>query len=390
MFDHVLGGFSVRLTEDEAIRLSRHPAVLWVEENGWLSGADTQFNPPSWGLDRIDDRWLPLDGSNFHLLSGAGVRVYVLDSGIRTSHVDFGGRAVPAYGAVNDGWGANDCNGHGTHVAGIIAGTEHGVAKGARVHSVRVLNCQNGGTWDDFIEGVQWITANHVHPALVNASISGPGHSSADKAVQDSIDHGLLYVIASGNDRIDACTVTPARVGAALTVAGTGESDSVYYWSNQGSCVDLFAPGENIVSLGHANDQATTVKTGTSMAAPHVAGVAAMYLSAYPSATPSQVANAVIGASTTGVIPSSDLFPASPNRLLFSDFITCPTGTSACSETCVNLQNNSSHCGGCGIVCNGTCTQGSCVPEPVCPSGTWNCCSDGVCRSSAMCTRIGC
>jgi subtilisin family serine protease len=389
LYDTVLGGFAVRMSEQAAQKLSEDPRVRWVEEDGYVRGADIQANPPSWGLDRIDERTLPLDLAYFHLLSGTGVRVYVLDSGIRVTHQDIAGRAFAGFGAVDDGWGTDDCNGHGTHVAATIGGTAFGVAKGVTLSSVRVLNCSNQGTWIDFIEGVQWITANHIAPAVVNASISGAPNSSADLAVLQSIDAGLLYVMAAGNDALDACSFSPGRVGPALTVGATDVFDAVYAFSNQGTCVDIFAPGVNILSAGRANDTEQVARTGTSMAAPHVTGVAATYLSANPNAAPIDVVNAIVGNTTTNLITGLDQTTA--NRLLYSNFVSCLPGASVCAERCVDLQSDLMNCGACGVSCEYGCSGGQCsAPPPSCPPGKERCCPDNVCRYPAMCAKLGC
>jgi hypothetical protein len=227
-----------------------------------------------------------------------------------------------------------------------------------------------------------------VHPAVVIANVSGSANTSADEAVLTSIDHNLLYVVPAGNDGGDACANSPARVGPALTVGATGRTDQVYFASNQGTCVDIFAPGEEIPGPSSSDDTTITSAWGTSEAAPHVAGVAATYLAANPTATSIEVMNAIVGASTVNVI--TGLGVGSPNRLLFSDFVTCPTGTTLCSGRCADLTTEKANCGACGATCTGTCSGGTCTPAPVCPSGTRDCCHDGVCRPFAVCSRIEC
>lgn len=315
-YEHSLQGFSVRMPEERARNLARHPKVEMVEENGWVEATATQYYPP-WGLDRIDQRFRPLDSAFTYHTTASNVHVFVVDSGLRLTHSEFAGRVSAGYTAVVDGRQLSDCTGHGTHVAGIVAGTTYGVAKGVIIHPVRVLDCYNNGTFDQVIKGVDWVTANsHLKPAVANMSLRGGANTSLDTAVRNSIAAGITYVVAAGNDTANACNYSPARVAEAITVANSTSSDARYTDSNFGSCVDLFAPGTSILSAYHSSDTATAYLTGTSMASPHVAGVAALYLATRPTALPSTVATALIDKSTKNVL--TNIGVGSPNRLLYS------------------------------------------------------------------------
>jgi subtilisin family serine protease len=257
-----------------------------------------------------------LDHNYTYNTTGRGVNVYVIDSGIRRTHREFQGRAVAAFDAMGDGQNANDCQGHGTHVAGTIGGATYGVARDARLYSVRVLGCDNRGTWSGIIAGVDWVTANHVKPAVANMSLGGDVTLALDQAVKNSIAAGVTYVVAAMNENRDACNVSPARAENTITVGATTDSDGRASFSNYGACVNIFAPGFGITAAGFTSDDATAVKSGTSMAAPHVAGVAALYLEANPNATPAEVSRAILGAATADQL--SDVGPGSPNLMLFS------------------------------------------------------------------------
>jgi subtilisin family serine protease len=319
-YSHALRGFAATMGAAQARRMAADPAVAYVQPNVVHRASETQANPPSYGLDRIDQRNLPLDNSYTYARTASEVRAYIVDTGIRTSHADFGGRAVSGFDAV-DGGAADDCNGHGTHVAGTVGGTAHGVAKGVQLVAVRVLNCQGSGTTAQVVAGIDWVTANAVEPAVANMSLGGGADTVLDTAVRNSIGSGVSYAIAAGNGLLglfplDACTQSPARVAEALTVSATDSSDRKASWANRGTCVDVFAPGIGITSAWSTGDTATNTISGTSMAAPHVAGAAALYLSANPAATPAQVGSAIIGAATPGVVTSPG--NGSPNRLLYT------------------------------------------------------------------------
>jgi aqualysin 1 len=332
VYKHALRGFALTATESQALALSQDPRVEFVEEDlptypaqeeeeeQALPGA-TQPSPP-WGLDRIDQRD-SRDNVYTYNAAGAGVNVYVIDSGIRASHRDFGGRVVSAYSAINDGYGTGDCLGHGTHVAGTIGGNTYGVAKLARLHSVRVFGC-NGGTVATMIAGIDWVSAYHQKPAVANLSGSavdanrrGAASPALDQAVRNLIARGVTFVAAAMNDNQDAANVSPARVSEALTVGAVDINSAKATFSNYGSVVDLFAPGVGILSTGHRSDTEAREDQGTSMAAPHVAGVAALYLQNNPGAAPATVASAIINGATTGRL-IGNLGAGSPNRLLYS------------------------------------------------------------------------
>ncbi|MFB9661744.1 S8 family serine peptidase [Glycomyces mayteni] len=299
------------MTASEAERLAADPDVAYVEQNQAIELQATQTDPPSWGLDRIDQATLPLDASYTYPNAGAGVHAYIIDTGIWAPTADFSGRTATGYSAILPGLQGLDCNGHGTHVAGTVGGTTYGVAKQATIVPVQVLNCLGSGTTAGVIQGVDWVTANAVKPAVANMSLGGGLSDALDAAVAASIASGVTYAVAAGNETADACGVSPARTPAAITVAASTDADARADFSNFGSCVDLFAPGQDITSpylLG-----TPSALSGTSMASPHVAGAAAVYLSAHPTATPAQVAAALTGAATTGAITDAQ---GSPNLLL--------------------------------------------------------------------------
>ncbi|HLM54846.1 MAG TPA: S8 family peptidase [Pyrinomonadaceae bacterium] len=316
VYKHALLGFSIRLNERAAEALAHDPRVESVEEDGVVTASATQTNPP-WGLDRIDQRDRPLNGQYNYTPTGAGVHAYIIDTGIRASHTQFTGRVGNGATAISDGNGTNDCNGHGTHVAGTVGGTTYGVAKGVTLHPVRVLDCAGNGTDSGVIAGVDWVRANRVLPAVANMSLGGGASSALDTAVNNAINAGITFVAAAGNDYgANACNYSPARVANAITVGSTTSTDTRSDFSNIGTCLDIFAPGSSIQSAWYTSDTAAATIDGTSMASPHVAGVAALYLQNNTSASPATVANAIITTATTNRL--TGIGTGSPNRLLYS------------------------------------------------------------------------
>jgi subtilisin family serine protease len=315
VFNNAMRGFTVNLSEAQARKLAANPAVDYVEQNQVFHVETTQTNPPSWGVDRIDQANLPLDSRYNYTSTGAGVNVYVIDTGVRVSHSTFGGRARNGYDFVDNDAVAQDGNGHGTHVAGTIAGSQYGVAKGATVYGVRVLDNSGSGTTAGVIAGIDWVTSNAVKPAVANMSLGGGVSTALDDAVRRSISSGVTYAIAAGNSNANASTSSPARVTEAITVGATTNTDARASYSNYGSLLDIFAPGSSITSSWNTSDTATNTISGTSMATPHVAGAAARYLQSNKSATPSQVATALINSSTKNKVTSPGT--GSPNRLLY-------------------------------------------------------------------------
>jgi len=322
VFQHALLGFHGRMSAAAAAALAADPRVDYVEEVGLVGLVTTQAGA-TWGLDRIDQHALPLSTTYSYTSTGAGVTAYIIDTGIRFTHTQFGGRAVSGFDAV-DGGSADDCNGHGTHVSGTVGGATFGVAKDVRLVAVRVLNCSGSGSTAGVIAGIDWVTSDHVPgaPAVANMSLGGGRSSALDTAVRNSIADGVSYAIAAGNGNIfglakNACRTSPARVAEAMTVSATDIADKKAPWANYGSCVDWFAPGVGITSSWNSSDNATSTISGTSMATPHTTGVAALYLQLHPGATPQEVRDALFAATTKGVVTSSR---TTNNHLLFTDY----------------------------------------------------------------------
>ncbi|MFE1172590.1 S8 family peptidase [Streptomyces sp. NPDC058773] len=318
----VLKGYSAAMTADQARRVAADPGVDYVEQDAEVRASAVQSDPPSWGLDRVDQEALPLDRSYSYASTASDVTAYVVDTGIRTSHSQFQGRASVGADEVGDGQNGQDCAGHGTHVAGTIGGKDYGVAKGVRLVSVRALNCSGKGSSSSIIAAADWITAHAAKPAVVNMSINGGRNSSEDSAIKKSIAAGVTWVVSSGNDGDNACNNSPGDIDAALVVNNATSADRRRSDSNYGPCTDLFAPGTDIVSAWNTGDTDTHSLTGTSMAAPHVAGAAALYLSAHPDASPAEVHQVLIDNATDGKV--SDAGSGSPNRLLFTGGLGAP------------------------------------------------------------------
>ncbi|MFF7167892.1 S8 family peptidase [Streptomyces sp. NPDC008086] len=311
----VLNGYAVRANERQARRLAADPRVASVVQDTRVTLEHTQKNPPSWGLDRIDQADLPLDRSyTWPESAGAGVTVYVIDTGIRVSHKDFGGRASYGWDFVDGDRTAGDGNGHGTHVAGTIAGQRYGVAKNAKVVAVRVLDNAGGGTTAQVIAGIDWVTRHARKPAVANVSLGGYRNAQLDAAVRNSIASGVTYTVAAGNDGLPAGLYSPAAVKEAITVGATDKKDARAGFSNFGPVLDLFAPGVSITSASYANDTGRATYSGTSMASPHAAGVAALYLADHPKAWPAQVSKALVAQAGSGKVSGRGL--GSPNKLL--------------------------------------------------------------------------
>ena len=321
VYTAALNGFAGSISDAARSGLLRDARVSRVEPDGIATTQTTQSGA-TWGLDRVDQRALPLSTTYTYSNTGAGVTAYIIDTGIRFSHSEFGGRATSGYDAV-DGGSADDCNGHGTHVAGTVGGATYGIAKGVALVAVRVLDCGGSGTWSGVIAGMDWVTANHTGgPAVANMSLGGGASASVDDAVRRMVADGVATGVAAGNGnrgghQQDACNSSPARVAEAMTIGATDKTDTKTSWSNYGTCVDFFAPGLGITSSWYTSNTATNTISGTSMATPHAVGVAALYLQSNPGSSPATVAAALSANATQGIVKNSS---TAKNNLLFSNY----------------------------------------------------------------------
>jgi subtilisin family serine protease len=324
VYTRALNGFAGEMSDAARGGLLRDARVVDIEPDGLMSAFETTESNATWGIDRIDQRSLPLSTTYTFANTGAGVKAYIIDTGIRFDHSEFGGRAQTGFDAVTIGGNAADCHGHGTHVSGTVGGATYGVAKGVTLVAVRVLNCSGSGSTSGVIAGIDFVTADHVAgtPAVANMSLGGGASSALDAAVRNSIADGVTYALAAGNGNVagiaqDACKTSPARVTEAITVSATDKTDKKASWANYGNCVDLFAPGVSITSAWYSSSTATNTISGTSMATPHTTGVAALYLQGNPTATPQAVRDALYAGTTKGIVTASK---TANNHLLFTSY----------------------------------------------------------------------
>ncbi len=344
-YKSALKGMAIELSDAEVTALRAEPSVAYVEQDQTMSISTVQSGA-TWGIDRVDQRALPLSGTYTYNADGTGVTVYIIDTGINFTHAEYSGRASKGIDEVTSGGTAADCNGHGSHVSGTVGGTTYGVAKKVKLIAVRVLDCSGSGATSGVIAGIDWVTANRVLPAAANMSLGGGFSASLNTAVQNSIAAGVVYAIAAGNSTADACNSSPASAPNAITVGATDINDGFASFSNFGTCVDINGPGVNITSSWIGSNTATNTISGTSMATPHVAGAAALYLQTNPSATPQQVRDGLVNNATANVI--TNIGAGTPNLLLYTGFISAgPTPpvanfTYSCSLLSCNFDGSSS------------------------------------------------
>lgn len=317
-YDAVLKGFAIYLPDVAGTAfveaMKKNPKVVSVENDTIMKVDATTQSNPDWGLDRIDQKNLPLDSAYSYLQTGSGTTAYIVDTGILSTHQQFSGRVLSGYTAISDGNGTSDCHGHGTHVAGTVGGSTYGVAKNVSLVPIRILGCDGSGASSNVIAGLDWILKNGKKPAVVNMSLGGEANASLDSAVENLFNNGYVMVVAAGNSNTDACSSSPARVSKAITVAATDSTDTRASYSNYGSCVDIFAPGSQINSSWIGSNTATKVLNGTSMATPHVVGVVAEMLQSTPTATPQTISNNLLNQASNNVVKNPS---GSPNRLLY-------------------------------------------------------------------------
>jgi len=317
-FSKLLQAGVYTLSKKDLERLQQDPMVAYIEKDYIMTTTGVQNNP-TWGLDRIDQTATAGDSQYRYDLNGSNVNAYVIDTGININHTDFDGRAKHGYDFVGNDNIASDCNGHGTHVAGTIAGTKYGVAKQAKVYALKVLGCNGSGSNSDVIKAVEWVSENHIKPAVANMSLGGPASRALDTAVAKAIDKGVTFVVAAGNSNEDACSSSPARVNGAITVGSTDKNDRRSSFSNYGTCLDIYAPGSNILSAWYNSNSASKSISGTSMAAPHVAGVVALHLEKFPASSPEEVNTALVVAALSEQV--KDAKSSSPNKLLNVEYL---------------------------------------------------------------------
>ncbi|GAA2141382.1 S8 family peptidase [Glycomyces algeriensis] len=314
----IVDGYVAQMSEAEAVELAADDAVAYVEQNQWAHASEVQADPPSWGLDRVDQDALPLDQSYEYTQSGAGVEAFVLDTGVNLEHQEFAGRIGEGYDFIDDDADPADCHGHGTHVAGTIGGSTYGLAKDVTIRPVRVLDCQGSGSYAAIIGGIDWVAANAGESAVANMSLGGSFSQALNDSIAAAVESGVTFAIAAGNEGQDACNVSPGSEPSAITVGATDDDDAAASFTNFGECVDIFAPGVGITSAWIDATDAENTISGTSMAAPHVAGVAALFLESNPGATPAEVATALTGGALADVVTEPN---GSPNLLLNTAFL---------------------------------------------------------------------